>query len=497
MRFSGWMMGCVLVLQASSALAGTNAKEAARLQNILQAQVDAVAAVRKTDGGLEVFGKVSVIQDREQYNVVLPDMHLRLDAARKLAVGGIKLGLVPDETGVWRVGIRLPEKMDVLDASRQVIGRVSLGKQSMGGLWHEKVGNFIQYAMTVDKIRLTTNDGMQMDLEALQGVRNMQRDEKGLWSGQDKLNMSGFHVRESGKPDLLRIGHVEAITSMNLFDLEKIRGLSSELQSSLARTPDKALTEEEISQVVLSFFSKMADLVGGGALQMDVRDISFQDPETGTGVDVDNLAFGLAATALASPQSGLRMTYAQKGVAMHPPMAEPDIVPHEMSLTINASRLPLRMILKTWMDMLGQVAILPQGEARQALMTKAEDVIHARMVKEGTTFDAKLAGVFGDVDIKGAVHGTTSDVSPARIEGAATLRISGLEDLVAAASRTVISDPSHPVVQLLPFLASMQASALQEMENGKPVDMFKVELGPDGVPVFNENPAAIQRPDGK
>lgn len=430
------------------------------------------ASLKKDNISLRREGQLLVEPAGSYYAVTTPSLTLVLPNGNTRTLGMIAINTIPtDDPDLFKVALALPTPMIENDAGGKQVGALSIGRQTMNGLWSMKAGAFMSLNADYKDVHMVNAaQGTDITIPSLVVMADMKEDGPNLWSGPTELDAGNITIKDAKGG--MTIGSVRGRTSVDKMDMIAQKEFEQRVRSAApalaAQTNDNAMRETLMKTMVGDYFTRFAN---GMDATIAVNDIRFQTAPTPqnkaqTG-SIQSIKFSGSTSALRSNAAGLSWNLSADGVKVDDPeMAK--YVPTQILLKGNGVNIPFQTLLKT---------------DAQTNMSTLFSQAGTRLTIENILADAPAFGV----DAKGQFQ-----ASPTAALGAAgnmKIAVRGLKDLLGWLSTVkgpaAIGAPTVPP-QFLAGLAMIEMVGQQGNDNqGRALRTYDITFSPDGKVLLN------------
>jgi|GEM_PF-3421584 len=408
---------------------------------------------------LKKQGELIVEPAGSYYAITTPSFTLDMGSNITRNIGMLAINAIPTDTpDILKIAMALPTPITDKAADGTVVGNITIGKQTMNGLWHMKAMDFVQLDASYQNVHsIDPFDKSDIVIPALTAKRNMTNLSGNIWSGATDLAATNPKYTSSK-------GTITASDFHMRMNVDKQDIMAKEVPN-----PDapKTVSPSESPQLAMKLLmgpmiNKFSDATNTA---LTFNNVQIKKPSfTGTAksVVINNTIDGPRDTA-----SNSTWNVAIDGVTT----ADPALV----QVT------PTRFLLK------GSTKSIAMGEALQA---KSKASATSSLMKPGSglvidslVLDAPAYGLTANANFQ-------APASPeARPTGNLNLTARGLNEML-----TAMTGPNAPKMgdkpligpQITNILAMVQMTGKQSNdEQGRPVLTYEIKFGADGKVLLN------------
>lgn len=474
---------------AAAAAAGLAAAPAFADSAGIKSQTEQVLSAWSKEGDeprLFVEGDVVVETRGDGHLVRLPKMYLGDDDREpQIEIDGATVLLVPAGTDLTEVTVTLPDRIPVLGKKQMVEAVVTIGSQSLKGVWSSQIETFVSTDGTVGDVVVAGPDGANRVTLASASMKGKMEDTgNDQWSGAYDIVATDITVTRPGSfHGNLRIDEAK-VTSMGedlklIAYAEDMRELGMTWRDGPVSADDPRFKNNQQAMVralsdVFGVFGYTATLTGIEATTVD-GDMGVGEIGFGATYEVDDT--GMASSSIQYGHGGLNISQAP------PPIA--DFIPVDVALRLTGDRLPAEQLLTTLMEM-GTVEEAAGGDAKKEdaladeIMGRALGLLmkaQSRLTIDTLELTSAALGVEGTGEV-------TADPGAAmQATGKAEVLVSGLDAALEKYSSLGKEDPE--MAQMLAVATMVRGLGKPEAQGGETVYRYTVDLPTDGKVTLN------------
>jgi hypothetical protein len=392
----------------------------------------------------------------------------------------------------------------IVDDAGEKIALINYGLERLSGVWSTALRSFLDFDMAVDRFEVVVPEAdLGFVIDRFTAVNQVAARGDGLTDWESEGRITGLRMIGPAV-GTLRIGEILIDARVHGYDLAGMRAMNEALEEvgNLAPPPDR--------NRIAAFLERLErfSMVGQGFIErFKVTDVSYLDADRQPRLQLDEMEFDLAGgnlhLALGYGSLGLRMA----GVRTILPGSAGDgtgdgagnplraLTPENLGLITSVERFPVRALWRSILKgiLLG-VAAGEQGPDTNAIGEAMGAEIMAAINDAGTVLRLDLLDVetpSGRLRAEGAF--TVDPATAIGVRGGLDLTITGLDEMIAAATVAAQSGQVAPGVQgNMMFLMLLKGMVKREMEpDGETVDRLEIVVTPAGDVLFNGMPFSM------
>lgn len=153
-----YILAFLLLFQSQAMANPLNETVAKRLKAQFSTLInDQKERLLKTETRLETQGEISVEQTDSYYAVTLPAISIVDVSGMTTKIGLIAVNAVPtDNTDQWRVSVSIPSPILQTNENGDVLTRLDIGTQQIGGVWNGASGEFLKLSGKFNDVTLNS-----------------------------------------------------------------------------------------------------------------------------------------------------------------------------------------------------------------------------------------------------------------------------------------------------------------------------------------------------
>lgn len=195
---------------------------------------------------LKQDGNLIVEPADSYYAVTTPLLSIVRPDKSSITIGMVAINLVPtsDPTRV-KAAIALPTPMFVLNPLGQTIGTLTLGSQSMSGVWSFTATTFVELASRYEQVSLQSQpENNRVDIARIDTSLHLKDNGQGLWSGPSSIAIDNLTaIAADGSKSSMRSLRFNA--THDQLDLTLMRVFSVDMQTKLNALAAAKLTGDK------------------------------------------------------------------------------------------------------------------------------------------------------------------------------------------------------------------------------------------------------------
>jgi hypothetical protein len=425
----------------------------------------------------------------------LGDLAFTLADAPPSPLAGDHRYLVSEVTAASRAAI--------LDDADDKTVLINYSLQRLSGVWSTALRNFLDFDLALDRFEVVVpEESLGFAIERLTAVNQAVTRGDGLTDMEGEASAAGLRVINPAL-GALRIGEIFAEVQTHGQDLRGVQALNQVLEEIGNREAPPA--RNRIAEI-LERLERINILPRGFIERIKVTDLSYLDAAQQPRFRLDELELDLAGgdlhLALAYGSLGLRMAGLRATLprdsgdgAVNPLQA---LTPENLGLIASVERFPVQ----AWWRSVVNGLVLAAAAGEQSPETDAIGQamgaeLLAAVNEAGTVLRLDRLDVetpSGRLLAEGAF--TVDPATAIGLRGRAELTITGLDEMIAAATGAAHSGQVAPGVQgNMMFLMLLKGMAKREVgPDGRPVDRLEIAVTPAGDVLLNGQPFSLAPP---
>lgn len=503
MPFRGFLVLAVFLaffLSLSPAKAEISDEGAAHLRSLFQGMLDQQkqqALVRH--GELKTEGDIVVDKKDTYYAVQFPPTTFVGADHSRVAIGKIAVNAMPgDSPDLWKMAVAIPTPILIYEGDKRIMS-LSLGAQSLIGVWNEPLANFVKLDSRIETIELKEETGrFNLKVPKIEARYDLNETTQGLWSGPMAIAVSGLSAN-SKSDDNVADGGVkiaEILLDYKIKDLspQAMKTFREQMGAIAENAADPTAGQEASAQHLKAMYGLISqylrtafDTVSGDvrvkgleitpAAKNDSH--AFSLGEAGFGMDMAGFRSGAASL-------GFRVNYKDMKITPAPEEFGP-LAPGEVQINLSVDQIPLHKILD-----LGKTAIESADSAEtaaQIAMMQAAMTLPALLSESGTKItlkDNRVAGNLYEATLNGTAITKVGAAKGAIVNG--RMEIVGMEEVISWLKANGGKDPEEQAQanQVLTVLTTLQMVGQQGTNaSGKPSRTYDFVLDEKGQMLLN------------
>jgi hypothetical protein len=423
------------------------------------------------------------------------------DLGGRLEVGDLAFTLADAGPGRYRVSeVETAAQATLIDDKGAKAALINYRLERLTGIWSAALRNFLDLDMAIGGFEVVVpQENLGFAIAEISAVNRSLERADGLIDMEGQARATGLRMIN---PDFgsLRVGELYVDYESHGQDLSGVRSFNEAFR---ALNHEDAPPNEAQIAAILDRLAAINILPQGFIERFRLSELSYVDGAQQPRFELDEVEMNVAAGDLNLPLgygslgvrvAGLRAD-APRGGAGDPLQA---LMPRQLGFIGSLERFPSRLFWQVLVrGMALSVAAGQPGASNDTIGDAMEAELQAAINEAGTLFRLdrlEVENAAGRLSGEGALQVDTA--SPAGAQGRLALRITGLDEMIAAVTSGAQSEQVDPKVQgNMMFLMMLKSMARREAgPDGKPIDRFEVVLTPAGEVLVNGQPFGMAPP---
>lgn len=427
-------------------------------------------------GGARWIGAVTATPDGDGYTVTLPALSFAGDDGSRMDVGIITFRLKPQADGSQAFTARIPASLPIFDAKGAADGAVTIGTQSISGVWIPAYETPTTMTLSLGSLAATNGKNQTMlTIGSLAGRVDLRPDGGGaLYSGPGSFTIANLVAKDETGTPLATIGSFGTDFTYTRVDLAKSHKLT-ETARTYAETTGASPNPAPPPLTPADF----GGLFGGMGFKLSLGESSFYDPKDKIRVGIKNIALSMGIDGLDTPSTSVRFGYDHDGLNIVPPPGPVDFMPGSAGFSIAALKLPT--------DALSQVLTIAAGKTDDTTGALAAGVLLGALGQAASEIRLeKLAVSTPATSGHAAGAATFSPAAALATTGAFTVTLTGLDNTIKALQPAPGKKPTKEDQDTLAGLTMVQALGQPGKDaQGKDARVYKIDITAQGQILLN------------
>lgn len=503
MPFRGFLVFAVFLgffLSLSPARAEVSDEGAAHLRSLFQGMLDQQkqqALVRH--GELKTEGDIIVDKKDTYYAVQFPPTTFVGADKFRVVIGKIAVNAMPGGSpDLWKMAVAIPTPILIYEGDKRIMS-LSLGAQSLIGVWNEPLANFVKLDSRIETIELKEETGrFNLKIPKIEARYDLNETTQGLWSGPMVIAVSGLSA-DLKSDDGSAGGGVkvaEILLDYKVKDLspqamktfrEQMGAIAENAADPTAGQGASAQHLKAMYGLISQYLRTAFDTVSGDirVKGLEITPTAKSDShafflgEAGFGMEMAGFRSGAASL-------GFRVNYKDMKITPAPEEFGP-LAPGEVQVNLLIDQIPLHKILD-----LGKTAIESADSAETAVqiaMMQAAVSLPALLSEAGTKImlkDNRVIGNLYEATLNGTAITKASAAKGAIING--RMEVVGIQEVIAWLKSNPDKNQENAAMtdQLLTTLTTLQMVGQQGTSTtGKPSRTYDFVLDEQGKMLLN------------
>lgn len=511
----------VLTLATPAPLAAqTLSPEAEILRQDTQRFVDQMVSGAADGAKISAAGPVTVRDEAGgAILATLPAISIVNPQNERLTLPGLTIRMVPQGEDLRQVDMKLVGTPTLVNAAGTSKAEISIGQQSMTGLWRRSIRNFESGDLSLRNISVKIPaESFEMIIGRI-GIEPLFKEVgAGLWNGAYDIKIQAVMAGTQGKPDAVRVGFDQFAYSVKIDGrfadyVKRFGAVGADTDPNFFDVTKKK--PEELPGFV-EFLGGLPDLFQrlDGSFRLDALKVWVKPNQPPVSIEQIRLASGLSGDG---KSAAYRLALGADAISIPAGMVPIDakLLPQQFNIDLALADLPLPALWDMGRDEVKQGVSAPPpapvaGKPAPAPRSAAEIMGGAIESAGGKLLPAAMAAVqktpprldvksvalsTPESNLSGAGQFVYTPTAPTQATGKLDLRLVGLEKLIERVSAMPDSSDKQNIVVMLTMLRGM---AKPVPAAGGAIDhQIDLVLDPAGKVLVNGVDLAPMLPGGK
>lgn len=494
--FLSVLIVAAIALSGQSAYAAIDKKGARELKSLFESILrDQSTRLSLRGEKMETDGEIMVEPAGTYYAVTLPHLSVIQRDGNKISFGIIAVNALPDkDPDQWKMTLALPTPITVYSPQGQILALVNIGKQNFAGIWNTKLRGYKKLQAQYSDIDLSMMGGIfTLKLPALTIAYNLEKNEKNLWSGALRFELSRLTMTMMNETG---IGIESARTSVNISDYDPREAIAYR-ENIAALNESYNAGEESVSTAhIMAIYNLITEFIGKASdavtMSMEISNISIIDkggivkiPQASTATNISGFHSGQIAIGAKAGYQGLSIEGALADTIKKS-------TPDSAEINLNVTGLPYQDIVamgRETIEKIGENQMQQGGNLVPLIGLQALLNLPQILTKAQTSLvikDNHIGNKDYNIKLNGAL---TADMNAAKgATGTGMIEARGLDKLIAALGTDIknskyAENEASGARKTLALLMALQLAGEKNKSNGNLT--FNVELNREGKYLLN------------
>ncbi|MBV6633729.1 MAG: hypothetical protein KI792_11945 [Alphaproteobacteria bacterium] len=445
-------------LGGAGAVATPTEAEAVRIrQGVEQWLLDYIPPGSPLSEVVYLEGQVVVEPVGERFAVTLPDIIVTLAEGLYLPIGVITLSLEPVTPVTYRVALRLPEPLRMVNDEGSTVGELDLGRQRLRGVFDTRLQSMVDMDYSVTDIALRmlpsmvggVDQGEQlidvMNLGSITVAGQMTLDEQLRASGPTVITIEEFEQKDFNGNRLFYIGRGLVESEVRSFDMVAYNNFGRKFQGlaeAFLPGPDGELPDRNTSDFLLNTLQvelqALPALVGDAAMAVTLNNVVGNDPTISTGFSFDQLIYSIVGRNFNQDVGRLQIGYEHSGFSVLPEPSGPDVTPRLASFDIEVNNIPNAEL---WQHITGIPKDMSLYGNQPGVNYSVEKLWHA--LAQASTEIVLNKGYLDsqEMDLRTTGSALFDNGADYKMVAAANVRLIGMDEMLNRVAQSSTNDP--------------------------------------------------------
>lgn len=423
-------------------------------------------------GGMTLLsqGEVVVEEAGTYYALTTPMLTLQLPGGITRTIGMVAINAIPtDNPNVYKMAVALPTPIVDTNASGATVGQISIGTQSMNGLYNFTAQHFTELKGDYQNFVIDQPRGTSITARRLSVQTALTDQGQGLWSGPTSLSVSDLTVKDARNEYTIK--EMNSSSTIDGADLLSANLFRVKLQQALLEAASPA-RDDKVTALIRSY---LGDFANGIDLKSSSNGITFKKTFADGKASAGTLASSnltLSLKNIKSDNGTVSVNSTVQGLTFDDPKSAP-YAPSQINIQANATG----VALKKMFEKSAQTGSLTLKD----LLSQPGSKLNIQQLD----VQAQAFGMNGTADLTGQ-PGTSIGAY-----GTVKMNVRGMEALNQwlmdpnGAAASGITVPS----EIVPVLTVMQLAGVPSADGAS--RNFDVSLSADGKMVLNGAPLQL------
>lgn len=482
----------------SSARAQDQTALRAMFESIMDKQKQ--AATERGDT-LNFEGDIQIEDAGSYYAATLPHASLTTKEGNTLEIGMIAVNASPQsKPGIWKVTIALPTPFTLKDSKGTPLMTMSVGSQSVTGIWNNNIEYFTQLnADYRDIIVQDVTQGFSAKLGTLGLKSDLTETAPGKWSGPIDIKLEKLEAVIPDRQMKISLGSATNRVHLLSYDPALIQSKRAELSALQEKAANSTKNEEQnlaIGTLIFDLLTKSGD---GLKTDYAVENFEVIAPQPGQQAmgkfSLEKGSLSLVLSGFSEDKVTLLLGLDYEGLDPRPLSAHiRNVMPRETHLEWELKNVPVQQLAATLQNTLGGLTSSTKGMNQMgmaALMFKLPAILSqagTALTVEKNYINNDLYRAELDGDVKTDLSAFTGFVSDFM------LKVYGLDNLITALENAAAEPTTMYRTTIGGWASNLRYfkgfGLRQKDDQSTPYYTYHFELTPQGQMLLNDKDAA-------
>lgn len=491
----------ITFLPIFSAHAATDDATAAKIRTVITDLLTQTKTSLAVQGAQLISdGELLIEPAGKYYAVTLPRLSVKDAQGSGADIGIIAMNVIPNKTaGLWAITLAVPSPITFLDKGGVPSAVLTIGRQSLTGIYHEKLKNLLSVNASYSDLAILdprTKDGITIaQITAKDGLKE---DANHEWSGSNTYTIEGIGFGK-GKDSAGTIKTITLLTTIDRLNPDKLADYQDQMRSvgeSMAGKSGQEISPAHAVGLYNLVLGNLGAMWNGFDSLFVVEGVDIVAPSDTPGgqpkrLKIDKAAFGMGMTGFRDNAVALSLSTQYEGFDVGVlPVEDRASVPTSLKIDMKIDKLPFTKLVD--MGRMALQAIAQQPQNSQVVGIQLLAMLPKILTEAGTTL-ALNPSYAGNNDYRVDAAGSFKPDMNAMLGGVgqAKIQVFGFEKILEAMTAEMKKPNTPPekathIQDTLRTLTALQLAGQQGTDaQGRKVRTYDITLDQQGKSMLN------------